>query len=63
MNPLVKSGDQRSAKKEKIKRGETCAGQFLVEHETENMRHTFKKRVINNSSVFFFVWMLCNTTS
>ena len=37
MIPLAKSGDQRSAKKEKIKKGETCEkGLFQDEYETEN---------------------------
>jgi hypothetical protein len=37
MNPLAKSDDQRSAKREKIMRGKTYEiGQFQDEHETEN---------------------------
>ena len=37
MIPLAKSGDQRSAKKEKIKRDKICEnGKFQDEHETEN---------------------------
>ena len=36
MIQLAKSGDQRSAKKEKIKRDKICEkGMFLDEHETE----------------------------
>ncbi len=37
MIPLAKSGDQRSAQEEKIKRIKTCEnGMFQDEHETEN---------------------------